>query len=200
MNEVVESEGQTLNQDRERKEDDDDEKIWIYMCGKLRRQTRLWNGGWNDAKIFFFYVGVNPSYRAGVRGRHLSYRKTSFQRCQSVLTDRRTHNCLATPGTPQRMATRTEGPWQMCISPLCTLFHHRLSFPYCEHYFSLLVIQLFFREKFNPFWQLPVTQSFVSNHFECFASYVTAWLFDSFIANFKLEKLRLCLSDRASSW
>ena len=53
MNEGVEYEGQTLNQGRERKEDDDDDdKIWIYICGTLRRQTRLWNRGRNEAKIF----------------------------------------------------------------------------------------------------------------------------------------------------
>jgi hypothetical protein len=141
------------------------------------KANKIVKKGRNVVKIF--QVGGDPSFWAGVRGRisptaklHSSVVSQSWQTYARLSGYSRDS---ATNGNKERRLLTN-----VYFSPFHP-FHRHLFSPYCQHYFSFLVIQLFFREKFNSFWHFPVTQFFSFNQFECLSPYVTAWLADCFI-------------------
>lgn len=185
MSEGVESVGRTLNQGREREEGDDD-KIWIY-AGKVHRQTRLWKRGGTRQRIFKSEEihRIEPECVGAIS-------PTAKLHSSDVSQPWQTYAQLS--GYSRDSATNGNKERQLLTNVYFSPFHpfHRLLFsPYCKHYFSLLVIQLFFSAKLNSFWHFPVTQSFVFNKFECLSPYGTAWLVDWFIADLKLGELCL---------
>lgn len=80
-----------LDKVTEKGDEEDNDVIWKYAERKESKQDCR---GWGSGKTWqrFFQVWGNPSYWATVRGpSSRTYRKTSFQRCHSTLTDTRTN-------------------------------------------------------------------------------------------------------------
>lgn len=167
-----------------------------YMREGTKANKIVKKGG-NVAKIF--QVGRDPSYWAGVRGRisptaklHSSVVSQSWQTYAQLSGYSRDS---ATNGNKERKLLTN-----VYFSPFHPFRRHLFS-PYCQHYFSFLVIQLFLLWKVQFILTLPAnTVLRFFNQFQCRPAYVTVWLADWVTADVKLEGLCLFLDSSTDVW